>query len=79
MAATFIYSNALRGAGDTVSPMIVNLISAIAVRVPIVYLFAYTFGWGLQGVYWGTLVDWAFRASLYYGLFQRGRWRRVEV
>ena len=38
-----------------------------------------TLGWGLAGVWWGTIADWAFRAGLSAWAFRRGRWQEVRV
>lgn len=74
-----IYGSAMRGAGDTVSPMIVTFIGAIVVRISLVYTLAITFGMGLPGVWIGTVVDWSLRALAAWWLFRRGRWRTVRV
>ena len=41
MAVTQILSGTMRGAGDTVSPMWISLITTVVIRVPIAYLLAY--------------------------------------
>jgi len=74
-----IYGSAMRGAGDTVSPMIVTFIGAILVRIGLVYTLAVTLDLGLPGVWIGTVVHWALRALAAYLLFRRGRWRTVRV
>ncbi len=74
-----IYSAALRGAGDTRSPMIVSLIGALFFRVAAVWLLAVKFGLGLDGVWLGTAVDWLGRAVVVYVLYRRGRWKTLNV
>jgi putative MATE family efflux protein len=74
-----IYSGALRGAGDTRSPMLVSLIGAIFFRVAAVWLLAVYFGLGLAGVWYGTAIDWAGRAVIVYVLYRGGRWQRIRV
>jgi putative MATE family efflux protein len=71
----FTYAGALRGAGDTRSPMIVALVGTFAFRLPLVYLLALTFGLGLRGVWYGTLIDWIGRAVVMYVIFRRGKWK----
>lgn len=78
LAFYMVYSGGLRGAGDTLSPMLVTTIG-IFLRVPVVYLFGVIFGWGLVGVWLGCAVDWTARAAVVYALFRRGRWRRLQV
>jgi putative MATE family efflux protein len=70
-------SGCLRGAGDMKSPMYATVVGVLLFRVPVVYLFALVFGWGLNGVWLGTAVDWAGRTLLLYFLFRRGAWKRA--
>ena len=74
-----IYGSAMRGAGDTVSPMIVTFIGAILVRITLVYLFAVKLEMGLPGVWYATVIDWSLRALAAWLLFRRGRWRTVRM
>jgi putative MATE family efflux protein len=76
LALYFIYSAALRGAGDTRSPMIVSLLGAIVFRVSAVWLLAIYFGLGLAGVWYGTAIDWLGRAVVVWVLYRNGRWKR---
>jgi putative MATE family efflux protein len=71
----FTFAGALRGAGDTRSPMAVSLIGTFLFRLPLVYLLGITFGLGLKGIWYGTLVDWIGRAVLIYLIFRAGRWK----
>lgn len=71
----FTYAGGLRGAGDTRSPMIVALVGTFLFRLPLVYLLAITFGLGLKGVWYGTLLDWIGRAVVIYAIFRRGKWK----
>ena len=71
----FTYAGALRGAGDTSSPMIVAFVGTIGLRLPLVYLLAIPFGLGLRGIWYGTLIDWIGRAVVIYVIFRRGKWK----
>lgn len=74
-----IYGGAMRGAGDTVSPMIVTFMGAIVLRISLVYWMAIMMGWGLSGVWIATAIDWTLRAAAGWYLFRRGRWKRIKV
>jgi putative MATE family efflux protein len=74
-AVLFTFAGALRGAGDTRSPMIVALIGTFIFRLPLVYLLGVYFGLGLKGIWYGTLIDWIGRATLMYFIFRSGRWK----
>jgi len=71
----FTFAGALRGAGDTRSPMLVALFGTFALRLPLVYLLGVYFGLGLKGIWYGTLLDWTGRALIMAMVFRRGRWK----
>jgi putative MATE family efflux protein len=79
IAVQMVISGSLRGAGDMKTPMYATLVGTLLFRVPIVYLFAIVFGWGLDGVWLGTAADWTARAALIYVLFRRGHWKKIEL
>jgi putative MATE family efflux protein len=74
-AVVFTLAGALRGAGDTRSPMIVALVGTFGFRLPFVYLLGMHFGLGLRGIWYGTLLDWIGRAVLMYFMFRSGKWK----
>jgi putative MATE family efflux protein len=76
LSLVFTFSGALRGAGDTLSPMMVSLVGTFALRLPLVYLLGHTAGLGLPGIWYGTLLDWIGRAILIYLIYRTGRWRK---
>lgn len=79
LAAALVFSNSLRGAGDTRFPMLINGLSVWAVRVPLAYLFAIKFGWGLNGAWLAMVIDIAVRGSLNFFRFRSGKWALVKV
>ncbi len=79
IAVQMVLAGSLRGAGDPRTPMYATLFGTLVFRVPIVYLFAVVFGWGLNGVWLGTAVDWTARALLLYYLFRRGAWTKIRL
>lgn len=78
MAWTFTIMGALRGAGDTVSPLIVGLASTLIFRLGGTLLLAYVFDLGLPGVWIATAVDWAVRSVGLGIFFARGAWKRLH-
>jgi putative MATE family efflux protein len=76
LAIFMILSGALRGAGDTRSPMIATLFGVFLARLLTVYLLAFLLGFGLAGVWIGTALDWSLRAGITYYFFKRGSWKR---
>jgi putative MATE family efflux protein len=79
IAVQMVISGSLRGAGDMRTPLYASLLGTLFFRVPIVYLFAVVWGWGLNGVWLGTALDWTARAALLYFLFRRGAWKKIKL
>jgi putative MATE family efflux protein len=71
--------NALRAAGDVRYVMILAAISMWAVRVLGAYLCAYTFGFGVIGVWYAMIADWCVRTVFYTQRWLRGRWEGKKV
>ena len=79
IAVQMVLAGSLRGAGDMRTPMYATLLGTLFFRVPIVYLFAVVLGWGLNGVWLGTALDWTARAAVLYVLFRRGAWKKIRL
>jgi len=79
MAAAMIFAGALRGAGDTRYPMIITGGGIWLVRLPLAYLFAIVFGWGLTGAWSAMALDLALRGTLNFLRFRSGRWKAMQV
>ncbi len=76
---SIVYGAALRGAGDTFSPLLFTLICVFAVRVPVAYVCGVVLDGGLWGAWIGMCSDMALRAVLATTWFSLGRWVRTEV
>jgi putative MATE family efflux protein len=72
-------SGGLRGAGDTVSPMISSAIGNLFLRIFVVYWLAFPLGLGIYGVVIGTMIDWIVRALVLFYFYSRGKWSLVKV
>ena len=48
-----VATGALRGAGDTRSPMLWNLVGHWGVGLPVAYLACFPLGWGVLGLWFG--------------------------
>jgi len=76
---TIIYVYALRGAGDTRTPLFINLAGSYGVRLPVAWLCGILLEMGLLGAWLGMMSDVAFRAALLWLRYSRGRWTGVRV
>lgn len=71
-AASIVITGALRGAGDTFIPGILNLVSIWGVRITMAYYLAQTYG--LYGVWIAMTVELCFRGVLFIIRLGRGKW-----
>jgi putative MATE family efflux protein len=86
----FIYGGVMRGAGDTLVPMFLTLISLWIVRIPAALLlsretvefFGLTLrgaGMGEAGIWWSIPTGWGIGLILSYLYYRTGRWKTKSV
>ncbi len=74
-----VMDGGLTGAGDTLSPMVINIIVLWLVQIPAVWLLSQRWGWGVDGVWWGLVISMGVQALLMAGRFWQGHWKQVEI
>ncbi|MBO4298148.1 MAG: MATE family efflux transporter [Clostridia bacterium] len=85
MAVTQSLSGVMRGAGDTMTPMWVSVITTVIIRVPIAYGIAYfTRSEALphgtpDSLYISLLISWIMGALITTALYRRGKWKDKAV
>jgi putative MATE family efflux protein len=79
LAASMIFTGALRGAGDTRFPMVVTGASIWFVRLPVAYLLALSLGWGLVGAWSAMALDFSLRGTVNFFRYRSGRWKTIKV
>jgi len=70
---------AFNGAGDTITPTIVNFIGFCLLELPLAYLLARPLGFGPKGAYYAIVFAEAAIAVAGVLLFRRGKWKRQEI
>jgi putative MATE family efflux protein len=70
---------AFNGAGDTVTPTLINLGCFWAFKIPMAYLLALPLGLGPRGVFIAITVAYSVQAVVSGLLFRRGRWKLKKV
>jgi putative MATE family efflux protein len=78
LAIAMTLGGGLRGAGDTVFPMLSSLGGNLVVRLVATYWLAFPLGLGIYGVVIGTIVDWLVRAIVVYIGYRSERWARIK-
>lgn len=70
---------AFNGAGDTITPTIVNFFGFCLLELPLAYLLARPLGFGPNGAYYAIVFAEAAIALWGILLFRRGKWKRREI
>lgn len=85
MAVTQTLSGVMRGAGDTLTPMWISLVTTILIRVPLAYGLAYLtksaqYPQGRREcIFISLLISWVFGALVTMLFYGRGKWRRKAL
>jgi putative MATE family efflux protein len=74
-----VYMIALRGAGDTKSPMLYTICGVWGVRLPVAYYCGIVLEGGLFGAWIGMCADILVRAVLVAVRFHRGKWLETRI
>ena len=82
LAVTQSLSGVMRGAGDTVTPMWISMVTTIVIRVPLAYGIAWItrtpqLPQGRYECIWiSLLISWVLGAVLTAGCYRLGRWKK---
>ena len=76
MAIEFSIGGAVRGAGDTKSPLIITLIGLVLVRVPLAFIF-YSLGLPIEWIYATLIADYFLKGMLLAYRYKSRRWMKV--
>jgi putative MATE family efflux protein len=70
---------AFNGAGDTVTPMLINLGCFWLLKLPLAYVLANIVGIGPRGVFLAITLAYSAQAIVSWALFRRGRWQTKTI
>ena len=87
MGVTQILSGVMRGAGDTMTPMWISLVTTVVVRVPIAYGLEFltrpeggAMGSGTPDpLFLSLLISWLAGAVITAIAYRKGRWRKKSI
>lgn len=74
-----VMTNAFNGAGDTMTPTIINLFCFWLFQIPLAYLLALQWGMGPKGVFIAIPAAETLITLIAYFIFKRGKWKQVKV
>lgn len=79
MGISSILQQCISGAGDTMLPMIVSILSTWAIQLPLAYFLPNLTDLGVNGVRWAIVASTVVGAFVYVIYFRIGRWKRKVV
>jgi putative MATE family efflux protein len=74
-----VYDAAQGGAGDTSSPMVINLVALWLIQIPLAYLLPRILGLGANGVWVALVIGWFVQAALMVWRYRQGHWKLRQI
>ena len=74
-----VIGQSLNGAGDTLSPTIMNFVCFWLIEIPLAYFLAKNLVWGPLGVFASIAISESVLAVVAIFVFRRGRWKNMKV
>ncbi len=74
-----VVTQAFNGAGDTLTPMVLNLVCFWVVELPVAYVLSGPLGMGPTGAFLSVTIAFSLMAVLGAAVFRRGRWKLRRV
>lgn len=74
----FMFTSVLRGAGDTVIPMVNSILTNVLLRLPLVFWFT-KLPMGSDGIYWSMVVVWIIGTIFMFVYYLSGKWKSKSV
>jgi putative MATE family efflux protein len=78
-AAGYVLTQSFNGAGDTVTPTLINVLCLWMGEIPIAYLLSRPVGLGPAGVFWSIAIAFSVMSLVSAAVFRRGRWKLKRV
>ncbi|MBI3402418.1 MAG: MATE family efflux transporter [Acidobacteria bacterium] len=75
----YVMTQAFNGAGDTVTPTLINVFCLWLGEIPLAYALACSVGLGPTGVYWSIFVAFSAMSLVSALVFRRGTWKLKRV
>ena len=73
----FINNAVIRGAGDTLVPMFITLLSLWIIRIPLAYYLSNKNG--VIGIWWAVPLGWAAGMIFSYIYYLTGKWKNKAI
>jgi Na+-driven multidrug efflux pump len=70
---------AFNGAGDTVTPTVINVIGFWLCEIPLAWMLAFRAGMGVRGVFTSIPISELFITAMGLAMFMRGGWKKQRI
>ncbi|MEG2290351.1 MAG: MATE family efflux transporter [Clostridium sp.] len=77
VGAMFITTGVLRGAGDSIFPMVVSILSLWIIRIPLAYFFSSFLG--TKGIWMSIPTAWTFGMIATFIYYKLGKWKKKSI
>ncbi|MEG1066637.1 MAG: MATE family efflux transporter, partial [Erysipelotrichaceae bacterium] len=77
--ASFTLPNAFRASNDAKFTMSVSIVSMLLVRIGVAYIYCYTLGLGVIGVWLAMFTDWLVRVIFFTFRLHNGKWMKKRL
>jgi len=75
----YVLSASFNGAGDTMTPTLINILCLWLGELPLAYLLATSAGFGPAGVFWAIAIAFSAMSFVSAAVFRRGKWKNKKV
>jgi putative MATE family efflux protein len=79
LALGMVLTGALQGAGETISPTVLTVLTMIVLRLPLGWALLHLTHVGIIGAWWAMAVSTIIQGLLTVLVFRQGRWRTIRV
>ncbi len=77
--ACFVLVGCMRGAGDSINPLLAHIAGQWIIRLPLAFILATMTGLEEWGVWLAMATSSAIESTAYFWLFRRGHWKKIRV
>jgi putative MATE family efflux protein len=74
-----VITNSFNGAGDTTTPLKINIFAYWLIEIPLAWILAIKWGMNENGVFWAIVIAESLMTITAYLIFRRGKWKLKEV
>lgn len=74
-----VLGRSLMGAGDTIAPMVITIISLWVIQIPLAIILPRFKNMGLSGIWWAIVIASIIQGLLTFIWFQKGYWKKKKI